>query len=344
MKLAAPIAAVDDVATLAAAGADEFYCGVVPHEWESRFGRSTLNRRLGGNLHSFAELADAAQAAHACGRKLSVAFNAQKYTRDRWGHLMELVERIAASGADAIIVGDFGLLTELSARSLPLRIHLSSVASCHNSATAGLAAELGAARVILPRHVTLAEMERMVIELPALEFEAFVLNDGCVFEEGSCHTLHLPMAMGGPICLDRFEYEYRREDCRALSDPELKRLAANDKAHEKWLWYMSSCGFTTTPDGTPYGPCGLCAIPRMARAGIAAVKIAGRDGPLARRTRAVEMVRRVLDLSASRRAEGGIAELARQMRGKPELCTSGYMCYYRETAPAAVPDQIVDVD
>lgn len=335
MNLAAPISAPDDAAVLAGAGADEFYCGVVPREWESRFGRSTLNRRMGGNLGSFDELERAVQISHRLGKRISVAVNAQNYSSDRWKDLLALLTRIADTGADAVIVGDFGLLAALSERRLPLRIHLSSIASCHNSETAALAAELGAARVILPRHVTLAEIERIGRQVPSLELEAFVLNDGCVFEEGSCHTLHLPPALGGPICLDRFECRYQRNDGNPLSAAELERFDAHDREYEKWLWYTFSCGFTVTAEGFPHGPCGLCAIARLKQAGIAAVKVAGREGPLERRLRSVEMVRSVLD-RAAKEPEEVVATFARGLRKNHELCSSGYMCYYREVAPSTV--------
>ena len=327
MKLVAPICAPEEVAILARAGADEFYCGLVPRPWQMRFGRSTLNRRMSGNLHTFEELALTVANAHALGKSVSVACNAQSYPRDRWNDLLATLEGIAEAGADALIIGDFGLLATLAERRLPLRIHLSSVASCHNVETAGLAVDLGISRVILPRHVTLEEMRRICSELPALEVESFILNDGCVFEEGSCHTLHLPGPLGGPICLDRYRYEYRRSDGRALSATEAERLRANDEAWNKWLWHTFSCGFTVTPEGLPYGPCGLCAIPRLAAAGICAVKIAGRESPLERRLKSVEMVRAVLDRGGG---EPQVAAFAQGLRKRPDLCQSGFMCYYRE--------------
>ncbi len=332
MRLVAPISAPEDIPVLARAGADEFYCGLAPREWQARFGRSTLNRRMSGNLQSFEDLARTIALAHELGKRVSVAFNAQSYSADRWNDLLAMLDRVAASGADAVIVGDLGLLAALYERRLPVRLHLSSVASCHNAQTAELAADLGAARVILPRHVTLGEMRRICRSMPALEFEAFVLNDGCVFEEGSCHTLHLPGPLGGPICLQRFHHEYHRSDGEALRESELERLQSNDEAWEKWLWYMFSCGFTVTAEGLPHGPCGLCAIPQLAAAGVAAVKIAGREGPLERRLKSVEMTRAVLERSAGA-GKREAAAFARGLRGKPELCQSGFMCYYREVSP-----------
>jgi U32 family peptidase len=343
VKLVAPISAPEDVAALARGGADEFYCGLVPRAWEMRFGRSTLNRRLGGNLGSFEELGRAVRAAHELGKRVSIAFNAQKYSGDRWDEILAMLDEMAESGADAVIIGDLGLLSVFAQRRPSIRIHLSSVASCHNSATAALAAELGASRVILPRQVTLDEMGMICRGAPELEVEAFVLSDGCVFEEGSCHTLHLPGALGGAICIDRYEYDYRRDDGKPLAPAQRARLAANDEAYEKWLWYTFSCGFTVTAEGLPHGPCGLCAILRLEAAGVTAVKIAGRQGPLHRRLRGVEMVRAVLDRAAGGSCEDEVAAFAQDLRKKRELCTSGYMCYYREVlTPARTRDSNAD--
>ena len=330
MRIVAPLSAPEDVPVLAEAGADEFYCGLVPREWQLRFGRSTLNRRMSGNLQSFEELTRTVTLAHELGRRVSVAFNAQTYARDRWDDLLTMLDEVAASGVDALIVGDLGLLAALGERQLPLRLHLSSVAACHNGETAALAAELGAARVILPRHVTLSEIHGLCRALPGVEIEAFILNDGCVFEEGSCHTLHLPGALGGPICLDRFRHDYHRPDGRPLEPPELERLQSNDAAWDQWLWYVFSCGFSVTPEGLPLGPCGLCALAQLAAAGVAAVKIAGRESRLERRLKSVEMVSQALARSAA--GEHALAGFAQGLRGKPELCQSGFMCYYRDFA------------
>lgn len=332
MRLVAPISAPEDIPVLAQAGADEFYCGLAPREWRVRFGRSTVNRRMSGNLQSFEDLARTVAMAHELDKRVSVAFNAQSYPADRWDDVLTMLDRVAASGADAVIVGDLGLLAALGERCLPLRLHLSSVASCRNAETAELAAELGAVRVILPRHLRLSEIRRICRAVPALEIEAFVLNDGCVFEEGSCHTLHLPGPLGGPICLERFAHEYHRSNGKPLRESELQRIHSNDEAWDRWLWHVFSCGFSVTAEGLPHGPCGLCAIPQLAAAGVGSVKIAGREGPIERRLKSVEMARAVLECNAGGGEREAVA-FARGLRGKPELCQSGFMCYYREVSP-----------
>ena len=77
MKITAPISKVSEIAQLALAGADEFYCGVVPPAWVERFNNAATSRRLFSNLQSLDELAAAVEAAHGCERPLSLALNGQ---------------------------------------------------------------------------------------------------------------------------------------------------------------------------------------------------------------------------------------------------------------------------
>jgi len=333
MKIVTPISAAEEVAPLAAAGADEFYCGIVPKDWTDQFKSSGVNRRIFGNFSDYGALQDAVSAAHAAGARISLVMNAQHYTQDHIAALLKIAERFAEIGGDALIVGDIGLLSTLAEHGLPLRLHVSSLLTCRNSEAVKLYRDLGAARAILPRDVTLSEIATMARAVPGIELEAFVLNDGCVFEEGSCHTIHLPAKLGGPICLDRYDPAHARVDGAPLSDAEAARLKANDEAYRRFLWHRFSRGFTVSEDGYPFGPCGLCALPAFARAGLAAVKIAGREGRLERKLKSVELVRTIRDSVAGGAPEAEVLSRARGMRGAP--CTDGYMCYYRETAPTS---------
>jgi U32 family peptidase len=330
MKIVAPISRVEEVAPMAAAGAGEIYCGIVPPDWTERFHSAGVNRRAFGNLTRYEELAEAVSIAAHHGATVSLVMNAPHYGDAEMEALVGLAERFAAMGGHALIVGDIGLLGLLAQQASPLRLHASSLLACRNADAAALLGELGARRVVLPRDLTLGEITAIAAANPGLEFEAFVLNDGCVFEEGNCHTIHLPGRLGGPICLDRYTIDYARVDGTTPAPAELDRLAANDAAYEQWLWYRFGCGFSLTEQGQPYGPCGLCAIPDMAAAGLRAVKIAGREGSPDRKLKSVEMVKATLD----RQREGGgataVARFAQGLRHRQDLCATGYMCYYRE--------------
>ena len=70
MKITAPISRVEEIEILAAAGADEFYCSVVPESWTSTFKTSAVSRRAFGNLPEFSDLEKAVTEAHRLGKKL----------------------------------------------------------------------------------------------------------------------------------------------------------------------------------------------------------------------------------------------------------------------------------
>ncbi len=328
MKITAPISRVEEVKPLVTAGANEFYCSVVPADWLASFGSSATSRRPFGNLPNDSDLEVAVEQVQAHGKHLSLVMNAQHYTSAQLDSLLRLAERFARAGGDALIIADPALLGLIAEKKFNLGLHLSSVAACRNQQSAAFFRDLGATRIIFPRDMTIREMARLGAALPDIQFEAFVLNDGCVFEEGVCHSIHLPDSLGGAICMDNYRYHYQRIDGQALSDKERNGLKHNDKHYEKWLWYRFGCGFSVTEEGYPFGPCGLCAMPELSKMGLHSVKIAGRDAPLERKVKSVELVRKVLDQMA--KDEGNVAAYAQAIRHNSDLCHHGMMCYYPE--------------
>lgn len=330
MKINSPISRLEEIPALLQAGANELYCGIVPPDWVARFNTGAVNRRYFGNLPNYAALEQAVQAAHLGGGALFLVLNAQHYGEAFHSALVDIAARFHALGGDAVIVADLPLITALHDELPDLAIHVSSVANCRNSSAITLLRDFGVRRVILPRDVTIAEIERMAHAAPDVEIEAFVLNDGCVFEEGLCHTVHLPSRLGGPICVDSFAMAYQDAAGRPLSARLQRRHAQNDADYKRWLWYRFGCGFTTTDAGYPFGPCGLCALHRLHAAGVTSVKIAGREGPSERKLKSVELVRQVLDGVQQGASEADAAALAVGIRQSAGHCRSGYMCYYPE--------------
>ena len=333
MKIVAPISQLKEIDPLISSGADELYCSVVPTRWMELFGTSAVSRRSFSNLSQESDLETAIKETQGLGKHLSLVMNAQHYTAEQLQCLLSLAEHFAKLGGDAVIVGDPVLLELISREGFEFGIHLSSIASCRNAQTAMFYQELGASRIILPRDMTLKEIARLRAELPDIEFEAFVLNDGCVFEEGVCHSIHLPRQLGGAICMDNYRYDYRRIDGSELTEKEVEVFSHNDDCYQQWLWYRFGCGFSVTKEGYPYGPCGICALPALQNSGVESVKIAGRDAPLERKQKSVQLVRRSIDKMEeidSEREPGQLLEFAQGLRNSQSYCSSGYMCYYPE--------------
>lgn len=330
MQITSPFSHVDEIEPLVAAGAKELYCGVVPSNWVVQFNTGAVNRRYFSNLGSLPELEKATIKAHDLGAQNFLVLNAQHYGATQLDALVELGRNHHAMGGDAVIVADLMLIAALREKVPGLAIHVSSVASCRNSAAVGFYRDLGVRRVILPRDVTLDEIDAITQAAGDVEIEVFILNDGCVFEEGVCHTIHLPKKLGGPICIDSYQFEYVGGSGKPMPHQASRRLLDNDEDYKRWLWYRFSCGFSTTEEGYPYGPCGLCAIPRLQKAGVASVKIAGREGSTERKVKSVEMVNRVLEKARQGADAAAVAATAIGIRNTPAHCRSGYMCYYPE--------------
>ncbi|WP_321528572.1 U32 family peptidase [Sedimenticola selenatireducens] len=330
MKIVAPISKAEELEPVLEAGADEVFFGMVPQEWTRQFGISTVSRRLFGNIREYAEMQWIIATAHAAGKQSMLTLNAQHYTEPQMQCLIELARRFAGEGGDALILADPALLMAVAELDLGIRIHLSSIAACRNSESARFFGELGVDRVIFPRYLKLDEIRDIAASLPHMEFETFILNDGCIYEEGVCHTIHLPQQYGGPICMDAYQYSFYRADGQRIDKVTQQALLQNEADYKEWTWYKFSCGFSTSEQGYTFGPCGLCAISRLASDGVTAIKIAGREAPLERKLKSIQLVRSVRDRVTSGATAQAVYDYASNVRARPELCHSGYMCYYPE--------------
>lgn len=307
MKILAPLRSSGEVPRLVAEGADEFYCGLTPPGWAESFGQAWVHRRNPGSagvpdLEDMRRIVDLARP-----RPVYATLNAPSYPAGAVPRLLEFGKLLLEDvGVAALIVAEWELLLALCEQGLGPRLHVSSLASCRNPGAAAFYRSLGVSRVILPRHMTLREIEETVI--PGLEWEVFVLNDGCVFEEGICATTHAY----GPFCLN---------DCLAARSGRL------DRRYEFWKWTLNNCG-SQTSRGYTLGPCGLCALPRLAQIGIASLKVVGREASLARKAASVRLAAVALKHAERGAGPDDIRASVVSMRGAPELCQDAHLCYY----------------
>jgi collagenase-like PrtC family protease len=319
VKILAPLRGVDEVEPLCEAGADEFYCGVAPPDWERTFGGASVHRRS-AKAAGVRDLGDMRRIiAAADGRPVFATLNAPSYPAGAISMLADFAQTLVDDvGVAALIVAELELMLALGERGLAPRIHVSSLATCRNPGAAAFYRDLGVARVILPRQMTLREIGQTASA--GVECEAFVLNDGCAFEEGTCATTHAFR----PYCIDdRIGREFGR-----LSE-----------RYEFWKWTLDNCGCQTSR-GYTLGPCGLCALPELVRIGIASLKVVGREAPLERKRASVRLAALAVDLAE----RGGTAHDIRRAvvaeRGAPELCERAHLCYYPDVWAAHAVDSL----
>jgi putative protease len=158
------------------AGADAVYLGL----------RDATNaRNFAGLNFSPAELKVAVQQAHKLSRKVLMAINTQALASDptNW---FRAVDAAAEAGVDALIVADVAVMAYAKRHHPALRLHLSVQGSATNHEAIALYHErYGIQRAVLPRVLTLSQVAHVVRQSP-VEIEVFGFGSLCVMVEGRC--------------------------------------------------------------------------------------------------------------------------------------------------------------
>ncbi len=332
MNILSPVGNPDEVVPLIEAGADELYAGVFPQGWYERWGRGSWPNRRGpgpANVETMDDLGRLADAAHKGSVPLFVAFNQQHYPDDQADFLLDIARQAQERGAvDAFIVTDPGMIVALKEQGAT--VFASTVAVALNADSARFLSELGADRIILSRHLHLAEVKQLAEAAPDLDLEVFLMNDNCYFEEGFCSTTH-SMPGFGVYCMTPWELQVTDDRSGGgIEEPEERaRWDFLVEEHREFLRHLGSRGHGEGSLKMPLGPCGLCAIPELMDLGMHSGKIVGREANLFRKLRSVQAVRHIRDVyretGDARKAKAAAVEL----RGDPAGCASGYSCYYR---------------
>ncbi len=275
------------------AGAHAIYCG---------FNDETNARNFPGLNFSRDEMAEAIKFAHGRGAKVLVALNTFPRAGAFW-RWSKAVDDCARFGADAVILADLGLLEDSARRHPDLRLHLSVQAAAANADTINFYARaFGVKRVVLPRVLTVQEIAAINREID-VETEVFIFGGLCVMTEGRCSlssyaTGKSPNMNGA--CSPASHVEYREEGgylMSRLGGFAIHRVAAGQPAP-----YPTLCkGVFEAGDYKGYvfeDPVSLDAaalIPQLAEAGVAALKIEGRQRSRAYTEAVVRNFRRALD-------------------------------------------------
>ena len=124
--------------------------------------------------------------AHDAGVKVHVTLNTLMDARDI-SELPAYLEALDDAGADAFIIGDLGAFSLAKRHAPRVDVHVSTQASVMNAEAARMWHDLGAARVVCAREMSVADIAAMRASVPAeLEIEAFVHGAMCVAYSGRC--------------------------------------------------------------------------------------------------------------------------------------------------------------
>jgi len=157
-------------------GADAVYLG---------FKNATNARNFAGLNFDPRSMADGIRYAHGRGRQVLMAINtfAQPGRAKEW---QQSIDHAVDLGVDAIILADIGLLDYARQHHPQQRLHLSVQGSATSYEAINFCQrEFGIQRAVLPRVLTLAQVEH-VIKNTSVEIEVFGFGSLCVMNEGRC--------------------------------------------------------------------------------------------------------------------------------------------------------------
>jgi putative protease len=154
-------------------GADAVYLGI-----------DRLNARTGAENFALEHLGETVREAHISGARVYLTLNVL-VLESEMDSALEIVDVAWASGIDAVIVQDLGLLACIRAVLPHVRVHASTQLNAHNSATVSALAEMGVARVTLSRELSIQEIGSLV-RASRVELESFAHGALCICYSGQC--------------------------------------------------------------------------------------------------------------------------------------------------------------
>lgn len=272
MKLVVPITSDEDILPLVRAGADEFYCGIFTDEFAEIMEFSVWNKRpaLRMNFRSFDVMKHAVDLAHENGKKVFLTVNSIGYIEKHYIYLERIITKSYKLGIDGFIVSDIGMIKFINGLKLDCQLHISTTAVVYNSEAVQYFKELGATRIIFPRHIGINEMKAVIKKDNQIEYEIFMMNSRCPNEDGLCtieHALNFKDKIHGCIFNRKFQ----------IYDPN-----NGSNENESFCEYIEHA-------------CGACIIPELVNSPIEYLKIVGRERPLRERVKDSIFLKRVIN-------------------------------------------------
>ncbi len=274
-------------------GADTVYFG---------YKNDTNARNFAGLNSDQKSLVEGIRYAHQRGKKVLMAINTfPQPGREADWH--KAVDGAAELGVDAAILADVGLLDYASRRHPELRLHLSVQGSATSYEAVNFAQrEFGIQRAVLPRVLTLAQVEQ-VIRNTSVEIEVFGFGSLCVMNEGRCWlssyaTGESPNTVGACSPAKYVKWE----KLPGKMNTRLNGILIDSYSDQEPAGYPTLCKGRFEVEGETYyaieEPTSLNVLeilPDIARIGVSALKVEGRQRSPAYVAQVTRVLRAALD-------------------------------------------------
>lgn len=327
MKVLAPLSTIDNYEVLVAAGADEFYCGVVPASWFKSYGTSIpINRREvmdGSNIYTMSSMRILSKMVDHYRVPVKIAFNALYYHEEKYPLLLEIMKQLIELGFDNFILADLALIIYLREQGISCKIHLSGETPVINQEAIHFFNQLGIARYIFPRKTLIREIEACIANnpKPGIEYEAFILNENCRYIGAFCNTLHCDELVSA--C-----FIPRRVDKTTPSSHRFKEVY-------RFLKLVHSYKGEAKPQENQYRladhGCGLCQIKRLMEIGVTNLKVVGRGKNVENIARDLSLLKQIIELAKDSSSSDGFSSYIKEHYFNGLCPADTLSCYFPES-------------
>jgi putative protease len=257
MNILAPVNNFEAAVALISAGADEIYLGADDELFSlySFTGRGKIGYSGITILNKFLKTKEIIDYAHSMKVKVNFLGNAPFFYngffkgKDLESHFLDYIEKGIEIGADALVIGDLGLLQMLSQRKYHIELHASVYFRTINRQQLLFLKDFGVCRTTLSYQITMDEIVDLCSsKIMDVEVIGYL---GCSFFNGACGFLH----DFGEGVLDDFDPGVACKGCYDVND---------GKAVTKGRIFDAEAG------------CAICKLGELDRTGVKSLKIVGR--------------------------------------------------------------------
>lgn len=316
MKVLVPLNRNEHMEKLVEAGADELYLGFYDEKWFETFGEyADINRMSGfkqkANSNNFSEMIELAKGIKTLGRSAFLTMNANCYSAQQVEYAEEnYFDAIKEAGMDGIIVSDVHLMEAAHAAGIPTVA--STMCGIYNRDIARYYYNAGMRRIILPRDLSLNEIEAICGEFEDMEYEVFFMRNGCVFSDTYCLGMHRGEC-GATCAFIRSHPKEILSEYRGFEGRQKVNL--ND--------YLYNVHFH-------HDTCGMCALYRMKEMGVSALKIVGRSDRYEAVCNDIRLAKRNIEIAQNASSEAEYLDRMEFPAHAGRKCLGGFSCYYPE--------------
>lgn len=261
MNVMCPVSSVDEIETVCSWGVQEVYFGL----------QSTLiniNNRRPSKLCNLSvneeELEKISRQFREKGITVFITFNNTVNNEQCIEQLLQEIRMCMECGNKNFIVADINLL--LAIRKYiqgDYQLTLSTCMPVYNQKAIDFFKGIGISRFVLPRHMRLDEIEKVVSQNAECDFEVLVKNARCINEDGNCSYEHglanFYGGMEGGCCQLKYDVDYVKD---FPEDPVIKEIIRKRFEQVRGNFIFA---------------CGACNLRYFHQIGVKSLKIVGRE-------------------------------------------------------------------